>query len=289
MRDASAALEAHGLSPQTVVWLEPRAALDIYCSAGDRAALESVRAALAPQRDLCLQAVATRKKRLLLTDMDATMVNAECLDELAAANGLGERVAQITEQAMRGALDFESALHERVALLVTAGANVQCVQQVLRERVRLNPGARTLLATLRRHGVRTVLVSGGFDVFVEPVARELGFSEWRCNRFVLDAGKIVAVQTPIMGAQAKLAALLEHRHALGIASTEVVAVGDGANDIPMLAAAGLGVAWRAKPKVQVVIDCWIDTGPLSTILHFLGIPRAEWIEPLEGAEVRAQF
>ncbi len=284
---ASAVLLRAGLAPQPCTWLEADRACDIRCAAVDLQVLDVLRAALPSKRDLCLQLLAQRSKRLFLADMDATIVNVECLDELAAECGVGAQVEQITTRAMNGTLDFAAALHARVALLAAAGASVDSVQRVLRERVRLNPGARTLLATLHRRGVRTVLVSGGFDVFVEPVARTLGFNEWRCNRFEVVGERICGVMAPIVGSEAKLAAFHEHCKALSIAPTQAVAVGDGANDIPMLAAAGLGVAWRAKAAVQAVVPCRVDHGPLSTILHFLGVPRGEWQMGSSDSEVLA--
>jgi phosphoserine phosphatase len=198
--------------------------------------------------DIVVQPMQARRKRLFLADMDSTMIEQECIDELADFVGLKAEVSLITERAMRGEIAFEPALRERVALL--AGLPVAVVERILRERITLMPGGRTLLATLGRAGVYTCLVSGGFTVFTGPVATILGFHEHRSNRLVLSDETLAGtIEEPILGREAKLATLIELRERHGLDRTEVLAVGDGANDLAMLGEAGLGVAFRAKPSV----------------------------------------
>jgi len=219
--------------------------------------------------DVAVQPAANRRKRLFLADMDSTIIGCECLDELADFAGVKDRVAAITERAMRGELDFESALRERVAML--AGLPTGALQQCYDERVRLNPGARTLVRTLRAHGVRCVLVSGGFTFFTERVAEAAGFHAQRANRFEIERDTLVGrVHEPILGREAKLQALREEAQALGVNLAAACAIGDGANDLAMIEAAGLGVAYRAKPVVAAQADARLDHTDLTALLHFQG-------------------
>jgi phosphoserine phosphatase len=219
--------------------------------------------------DVCVQPAEGRRKRLLLADMDSTIIGCECLDELADFAGLKDRIAAITERAMAGELPFEAALTERVALL--AGLELSALRRAYDERVRLNPGAATLVRTMAAHGARCVLVSGGFDVFTARVAADAGFAAHRANRLVDDGARLTgAVASPILGREAKLAALNEEAAALGVALSETLAVGDGANDLAMIEAAGLGVAWRAKPIVAARAAARVDHADLTALLYFQG-------------------
>ena len=227
--------------------------------------------------DHALQPAAGRRKRLLLADMDSTIIGCECLDELAEFAGVNAEVAAVTERAMRGELAFEPALRERVARL--AGLPLDAVARTLAERVRLNPGARTLVRTLAALGARTVLVSGGFESFTGPVAAMAGFHAHRANRLLDDGAALTgAVAEPILGREAKLAALQEEAGALSLPLEETLAVGDGANDLAMIGTAGLGVAYRAKPLVAAAADAAVEHADLTALLHFQGIPRAQWVE-----------
>jgi phosphoserine phosphatase len=238
---------------------------------------EKLRAALAPTMDVVVQPLARRRKKLFLADMDSTMIGQECLDELADHLGLKARVAAITDRAMRGEIDFAPALRERVALL--RGLPVAAIEQVLRERIKPTPGARTLISTLRRQGVRTCLVSGGFTLFAEPIAAMLGFDEVRANTLTL-AGDTLAgtVAEPIFGRDGKRDALIELRQMLGLAREETMAVGDGANDLAMIAEAGLGLAFHAKPKLAQAAAARIDHADLTALLYVQGYRREEFVK-----------
>ena len=225
--------------------------------------------------DHALQPAAGRRKRLLMADMDSTIIGCECLDELADFAGVKAEVAAVTERAMRGELAFEPALRERVARL--AGLPLEAVRRTLDERVRLNPGARTLTATMATWGTRAVLVSGGFESFTGPVSEMAGFHAHRANRLLDDGARLTgAVADPVLGREAKLAALQEEAGALDLSLEDTLAVGDGANDLAMIQAAGLGVAYRAKPVVAAAADAAVDGADLCALLYFQGVPRAEW-------------
>jgi phosphoserine phosphatase len=218
-----------------------------------------------------------RKKRLFVADMDSTMIEQECVDELAAFAGLKEHVARITERAMRGELEFPPALRERVALLKDLPATV--VDDVLQKHIRLMPGGRTLVMTMKKHGAYTCLVSGGFTLFTGKIAAKIGFDEHRGNRLVVEGGKLSGkVEEPILGSEAKLAALKEIATKLKIELADTLAVGDGANDLPMLRAAGLGVAYRAKPAVAAEAAASIEHGDLTALLYLQGYRREEFAE-----------
>ena len=226
--------------------------------------------------DVCVQAWNGRRKRLLVADMDSTIINVECLDELADFAGLKPHIAAITERAMRGELAFEPALRERVALL--KGLPVGALQQAYDERVRLNPGARTLVRTMAANGARCVLVSGGFTFFTSRVAEAAGFHAHRANRLLDADGRLAGeVLEPILGREAKLKALLEEAEAIEAGLEQTLAVGDGANDLAMIEVAGLGVAYRAKPIVAAQAQARVDHADLTALLYFQGYCASDFV------------
>jgi phosphoserine phosphatase len=208
--------------------------------------------------------------------MDSTIINVECLDELADFAGVKAQVAEITERAMRGELEFEGALRERVGML--KGLSLSALQQAYDERVRLNPGARTLVRTMAANGARCVLVSGGFTFFTGRVAEACGFHANRANTLIEAAGALTGeVGEPILGREAKLAALKEEAGALGLDLSRTLAIGDGANDLAMIEAAGLGVAYRAKPIVAAQADAKVDHADLTALLYFQGYRADQFV------------
>lgn len=226
--------------------------------------------------DVCLQSVAHRRKRLLVADMDSTIINVECLDELADFAGLKAEISAITERAMRGELQFEGALRERVGML--KGLPVEALQAAYDERVRLNPGARTLVRTMAANGARCVLVSGGFSFFTGRVAAAAGFHADQANTLKEADGRLTGeVGEPILGREAKLAALRAEAETLGLPMAETLAIGDGANDLAMIEAAGLGVAYRAKPIVAAQADAKVDHADLTALLYFQGYRADEFV------------
>ncbi len=226
--------------------------------------------------DHALQPAQGRRKSLFLADMDSTIIGCECLDELADLAGVGREVAAVTERAMRGELAFEPALRERVARL--KGLPREVVSRCLAERVRLNPGARTLVRTLAANGVRTVLVSGGFESFTGPVAGLAGFAHHHANRLEDDGRALTGtVGEPILGREAKQAALALHAQHLGIGPEAAMAVGDGANDLAMVEAAGFGVAYRAKPVLAAAADARVDHADLTALLYFQGYTVSDFV------------
>lgn len=225
--------------------------------------------------DLVVQPAANRRRKILLADMDSTMIGQECIDELAAMAGVGARVAEITARAMNGELDFEAALAERVRLL--AGLPESVIGRVLRERITIAPGGRELIATMKAHGGHTVLVSGGFTAFTESVAAELRFDEHHANVLLSQDGRLTGdVARPILGRDAKVARLREVAARLGLTPQEVIAVGDGANDLGMLKIAGTGVALHAKPAVAAQCDIRINHGDLTALLYIQGYSRDDF-------------
>ena len=254
------------------------AATDVILEAQDAA---SVRAALlAPMADQpldwCLQPLEGRRKRLLVADMDSTIINVECLDEIADFAGLKAEISAITERAMRGELAFEGALRERVAML--QGLPVTVLQRAYDERVRLNPGARTLVRTMAANGARCVLVSGGFTFFTGRVAQAAGFHAHHANRLEeADDALTGQVAEPILGRAAKLATLKEEAALKAIPLSASLAVGDGANDLAMIEAAGLGVAYRAKPIVAAEADARVDHADLTALLYFQGYQEGDFV------------
>ncbi len=251
--------------------LDGEIAADLFAEAGDARKLEAtLREALggAPV-DIIVQPAATRRKRLFLADMDSTMIGQECIDELAAYVGLKQKVSDITERAMRGELEFEPALRERVALL--KGIALGVVDEIIAERITLTPGGSALVRTMRANGGYTALVSGGFTVFTGPISATIGFDEHRSN-ILLSEGALLSglVAEPILGKQAKLDALVELRARFALPDEATLAVGDGANDLAMLGEAGLGVAYRAKPAVAAAADARLDHADLTALLYAQG-------------------
>ncbi len=225
---------------------------------------------LLPHLDVIVQRGADRHRKLLVADMDSTMITVECIDELADYVGLKAEVSEVTERAMRGELDFAEALRSRVALL--AGLPEATVAECLRERVELMGGAKDLITAFRASGGRAVLVSGGFTHFTTSVAHELGFDRAVANRLVVSSGELTGeVEQPIVDAQTKRETLIAEAAALGIPLSVTLAIGDGANDIPMIEAAGLGVAYRAKPKTEAAADARVRHGDLNVVRYALGL------------------
>ncbi|NOD99324.1 phosphoserine phosphatase SerB [Ruegeria sp. HKCCD6228] len=226
--------------------------------------------------DLIVQPAQGRRKQMLLADMDSTMIQQECIDELADEAGVGDRVKDITARAMNGELDFEGALIERVGLLKNLDERV--IGKVLQERITLMPGGRELLATMRANGAYTALVSGGFTAFTARVAELLGFDENRANTLLAEDGKLTGdVARPILGRQAKVEALAQISTRRGLSESDVIAVGDGANDLGMLGRAGTGVALHAKPSVAAQCDVRVNHGDLTALLYLQGYCRADFV------------
>jgi phosphoserine phosphatase len=228
--------------------------------------------------DIVVQPAAARRKKLFLADMDSTMIGQECIDELADYVGLKAHVAAITERAMRGDIAFEPALRERVALL--EGLPISVIEEVLRDRIRLTPGGKTLVATMRANGAVTCMVSGGFTLFTDRIAAMIGFDKSRANRLTLVDGHKLAgkVADPVFGRDGKRAVLIELRQDLGLAKNDTMAIGDGANDLDMILEAGLGVAYHAKPKIAATAPARIDHGDLTALLYVQGYRREEFVE-----------
>ena len=226
--------------------------------------------------DTCVQPAEGRRKGLFMADMDSTIIGCECLDELADYAGVKAEVAEVTDRAMRGEIAFEGALRERVAKL--RGLQSEVLARCYAERVRLNAGARTLVRTLAAHGVRCVLVSGGFEAFTGPVAEAVGFDMHHANRLLVEDGRLTgAVGEPILGREAKLEALRRHANEFGLGLEACAAVGDGANDLSMIEAAGLGVAYRAKPVVAGRADARLDYADLTGLLYFQGYQASAFV------------
>jgi phosphoserine phosphatase len=270
-------------SPAPAQWLDPQIAADIpFVSEADtqdhfRAISDRLRSALSELPvDVVVQPLADRRKKLLLADMDSTMIGQECIDELAAFAGLKEHVAAITERAMRGEIEFEPALRERVALL--KGLQVSVVDDVLEKHITLTPGGTELVRTMRANGAYTCLVSGGFTLFTNRVAAMIGFQENRANTLVVDDGKLTGqVVEPILGREAKLSTLIDLVESFDLDDLDSIVVGDGANDLAMIEKAGLGVAYHAKPAVAAAAGARIDHGDLTALLYAQGYKRSEFV------------
>jgi phosphoserine phosphatase len=263
------AMTAAGMEPDAPVRLAASAIEIGFRGAGDPRPLAPVGI------DANVLPAEGRRKRLLIADMDSTIIGVECIDELADFAGVKAEVAAITEAAMQGELDFEAALEARVALL--AGLSESVLDDCYAARVRLNPGARVLVRTMAALGAGTALVSGGFDFFTARVAAEAGFARHQANRLDIEAGRLTGtVERPILGRAAKLAALTAIAAEAGITRDAVLAVGDGANDLDMVAAAGLGIAYRAKPALAMAADARIDHSDLTALLALQGIPEQDW-------------
>jgi phosphoserine phosphatase len=273
---ASDALAAAGISPYGRSWIEEDKACDLLFPGGPapaRAALEGVIADV----DVIVQGEASRRRKLLVADMDSTLISVECIDELADYAGLKAEVAAVTDRAMRGEIPFEAALIERVALL--AGLDEAAIDRCRAERVRITHGARALVRTMKRVGALTVLVSGGFTRFAEPVGAELGFDRIVANRLGARAGRLDGtVERPIVGAEGKRMALIDAATERRLRPEETLAVGDGANDVPMLEEAGLGVAYHAKPTAAAAADASILHNDLTALLYAQGWAQSEWEE-----------
>ena len=277
--DISAAedrLRAAGIDPAGRSWIEDDKACDLLFSgepAPARAALEGAIGSV----DVIVQGEAARRKKLLVADMDSTMITVECIDELADYAGLKAEVAEVTGRAMRGEIQFEEALRARVALL--KDLEESAIDRCRSERVRLTPGARSLVRTMRRDGALTILVSGGFTRFAVPVGGEIGFERIIANRLLGKGGRLSGtVGEPIVGAETKRSALLDALAERGLEAEESLAVGDGANDIPMLETAGLGAAFRAKPAAAAAADARIEHGDLTALLYAQGYARSQWAD-----------
>ncbi|MBY5407346.1 phosphoserine phosphatase SerB [Rhizobium leguminosarum] len=271
---AAEAVNASGL-----YWLADGVACDIALRDGtDRQAAEANLLAVISSApiDLVIQEQETRRKKLLIADMDSTMIGQECIDELAAEVGLKERVATITARAMNGEIAFEPALRERVALL--KGLPISVVDEVIAKRITLTPGGPELIATMKSKGHYTALVSGGFTDFTSRIAATLGFDENRANTLLEDGGILSGfVAEPILGKQAKVDALNEISARLGISPEEAIAVGDGANDLGMLHLAGAGVALHAKPAVAAEAQMRINHGDLTALLYIQGYRKTDFV------------
>ncbi len=268
-------LAAAGCAPGAWCWLDEGRAADLAFGAHPDRARSALEGAFAAT-DVIVQSASGREKKLLVADMDSTMITVECIDELADYAGIKGKIADVTERAMRGELDFAAALEARVAML--AGLDEGAIGRCLAERVRLSPGAATLVRTMRTRGALTVLVSGGFTRFAEPVGKMLGFDRVIANVLEIAEGRLTgAVTRPIVDSVTKERTLLACREELGLAPEQTLAVGDGANDLAMIRAAGLGVAYRAKPIVAEVAGARTHYTDLTTLLYAQRIPRAEWI------------
>jgi len=273
-RDALAGI---GAMPGMPAWLDEGVAADLPFGRTDRAGARAALEGLLPGVDVVIQPQAGRAKKLLVADMDSTMITIECIDELADYAGIKPQIAEVTERAMRGELDFESALDARVALL--KGLEESAIDRCHAERVVLMPGARALIRTMKANGARSVLVSGGFTVFADKVAAAIGFDRAISNRLGLAGGALDGtVARPIVGSATKRETLIAERDTLGLAPEQTLAVGDGANDIPMIEEAGLGVAYHAKPKTAAAADARIEHGDLTALLYAQGYRRADWID-----------
>lgn len=271
--DLSAIALARSVLPSAeVAVLSPDIAVDFHFSdTRDEAAIAAeLRAAFASLPvDLVVQPGAGRRKKLFLADMDSTMIGQECIDELADAAGLKAHVSAITERAMRGEIAFEPALRERVALL--KGLPIGIIEEMIARRITLTPGGRELVATMRANGAYTALVSGGFTVFTGPISEKIGFDMHRSNILEIADGHFAGTVTePILGKEAKRAALEELRTRFNLAPAATMAVGDGANDLAMLGEAGLGVAFHAKPIVAEAAHARVDHGDLTALIYFQG-------------------
>ena len=255
-------------------WIDEGDAADLVVDAEVapvRWALESL-----PDVDVVVQEEEPRFRKLLIADMDSTIIGQECIDELADYAGFRPEVAAITERAMQGELDFAGALTERVALL--NGLEEEVIGRCLAERIRPNPGASTLVRTMRSRGAETVLVSGGFTAFVAPIAEAVGFERFVANELAVSGGRLAGtVNGRIVDAVVKRETLLEARDRLGLPPSAVLAIGDGANDRLMVEEAGLGVAYRAKPALAQVADARLDHNGLDVLLWAQGIPSRDWV------------
>ena len=275
IEDAVARLATAGCAPVDSKWLDEGKAADIFFG-GDPLLARAALTGIGDRIDVIVQLAEGREKKLLIADMDSTMITVECIDELADYAGIKPQIADITERAMRGELDFVGALHERVALL--KGLADEAIDRCRTERVKIMPGAGALVRTMKARGAETLLVSGGFTRFTGPVAEEIGFDRAVANVLEIADGALVGTVTlPIVDASRKRAEL-EAAIESGIDRALTLAVGDGANDIPMIQGAGLGVAYHAKPKTREAAAAEIVHGDLSVLLYAQGISSSEWVQ-----------
>ncbi len=278
LEDSAQLVAAQARAPESREIVEPKTALDLIYDnpANPQALLANIRVLLAPVAiDWAFQPTGGRKKALLLADMDSTIIGQECIDELADYAGLKRQISAITERAMRGELDFEAALTERVRML--EGLPVSKLEACYAERVTLNPGARVLIGTMRAAGAHTALVSGGFTFFTSRVAEAAGFDENRANRLIDDGSRLTGdVARPILGRQAKRDTLDELAARLNVPLSSSIVMGDGANDLDMVRAAGLGVAYKAKPALAAAANARIAVGDLTSALYFQGFRKSEF-------------
>ena len=265
-----------------LVWLSPDEAAEFEMAHVPDTAQSSWTSLQDQGVDLAIQPSGERRKKMLLADMDSTMIQQECIDELAEVAGVGAQVKDITARAMNGELDFEGALTERVGLL--KGLPETVIGDVLKTRITLMPGGGVLLATMKANGAYAALVSGGFTAFTQRVAATLGFDENRANTLLTDKGTLTGdVARPILGREAKVTALEEITDRLGLTEADVMAVGDGANDLGMLQRAGAGVALHAKPSVQAQAKLRINHSDLSALLFLQGYSREAFVTPEDPA------
>ncbi len=254
---------------ERVIWLEQDRACDIYFDTmPEMPAMDGI--------DCVIQPTAGREKKLLISDMDSTMIEQECIDELADMVGMKAHVAAITERAMNGELDFKAALRERVALL--RGLQIADLEKVMRERITIMSGATTLIRSMKARGAYTVLVSGGFTFFTARVAQQIGFDTDVANHLNVEQDLLTGtVKEPILDKDTKRELLQHYAAQKNLPLSAALAVGDGANDLPMLLSAGLGIAYHAKPTVQAQARARINYNDLSALLFVQGIPRSEWV------------
>lgn len=274
VEEAAGRLRGAGFAVHAPEWIDRGSAADFLLT-GEVAAARKALADWNAPVDTVVQDAAGRRKKLIIADMDSTMITVECIDELADYAGIKPQIAAITERAMAGELDFRAALAERVMLLKGMDAGV--IDRCLAERVALMPGARTLVHTMQEHGARAVMVSGGFTRFAEPVGAEIGFDRVVANVLEIADGKLTGrVLEPVVDSGVKEATLRAECAAQGIDIADALAVGDGANDAPMLAAAGLGVAYRAHAVARAAADASVMHGDLTALLWAQGYARREW-------------
>lgn len=275
VEQAADALSSAGCAARPAVWIDVGRACDLPFS-GSISAARGALDGLIDGVDVVVQPAAGRAKRLLVADMDSTMITVECIDELADYAGVKAEVAAITERAMQGELDFAGALRARVALL--GGLDARVIDACYHERVRPMPGAATLVATMRAHGAATLLISGGFTAFAEPVAAALGFERVIANVLGVADGVLTGeVVPPVVDGARKASKLIEARERGALEVADVLAVGDGANDVAMIEAAGLGVAYRGKPALVRAADAAVRWGDLTALLYAQGYPSSAWI------------
>lgn len=275
--EAASLVRANGGDIASEGWVEPGVAYDIILTHHADDALKNALqdAAEGWRVDIITQAANTRRKKLVISDMDSTMIGEECIDELADMVGKKAEVSAITERAMRGELDFAEALTERVAML--KGLPLSELSRVLAERIHLSPGAVMLIATMKAHGARSLLVSGGFTFFTGAIATQIGFEEHAGNRLEMAGDALTGrVVPPILDKYSKLQSLNDACERFGLNTTDALALGDGANDLPMLQAAGLGVAYRAKPAVRAAAHAQLNYCDLSALLYAQGIAKSAW-------------